>query len=262
MRPVLFSFGSIEILAAPVFAGFAAIAAAWFVFRHREHAKLTETGYWDLMLPMAIGTMAGGALLYIIFYGGGLSMSIPRLMRTYRISGGTFYGNLLGALLTAAFVCRRRGLSFRRVGDLIGPAALLGLAIMRLGCFQRGCCYGRPTSWPWAVTFTDAASGVKRSMLGVAVHPSQLYEAALVAGLYCFVAFEVLPRAKDGRVPAGSALLASIGAYAAVRFLLDFARGGDRGILRPGGLTTAQLLSVLLALGAAGLWTRWSREPA
>lgn len=262
MRPVLFSIGGIEVLAAPVFAGFAAMAAAWFVFRHRDHAKLTEAGYWDLMLPLALGTMAGGVLLYIVLYGGGPGQSIPRLLRTLRISGGTFYGNLLGALVTAALVCNRRSLSFRRVGDLIGASALLGLAVMRLGCFQRGCCYGRRTSLPWAVTFTDAAGGVKRSLLGVPIHPTQLYEAALVGGLFALVALEVMPRVKDGRLPAGSALLASVASYAGVRFLLDFVRGGDRGILRVGGLTTAQLMSVALAAGAAALWTRWNREPA
>lgn len=262
MRPVLFSFGHLEILAAPVFAGFSAMAAAWYVFKNREHAKLSEAGYWDLMLPLAVGTMAGGVLLYIVLYGGGPAASIPRLMRTLRISGGTFYGNLLGALVTAVFVCNRRGLSFRRVGDLIGSSALLGLAVMRLGCFQRGCCYGRRTTLPWAVTFTDAASGVKRSLLGVPIHPTQLYEAALVGGLFALVAFQVMPRVKDGRLPAGTALLASVASYAGVRFLLDFVRGGDRGVLRAGGLTTAQLLSLLLAAGAAAVWTRWSREPA
>lgn len=261
MRPILFSIGGLEFLAAPVFAGFAAIAAAVFVYRHREHARLTPEGYWDLMLPMAVGTVAGGVLLYILLYGGGPGQTLPRLLRTYRISGGTFYGNLLGALLTAAFVCRRRGLSLRRVGDLVGTAAPLGLAVMRLGCFQHGCCFGRPSSLPWAVTFTDPRCAIKRGLLGVPVHPAQLYEAALAAGLFAWVALWVLPRAKDGRLPTGSALLASVAGYAAVRFLLDFVRASDRGILRPGGLTTAQFLSVVLAAGAAFLWTRWRREP-
>lgn len=262
MRPVLFAFGGYEILAAPFFAGLAAIAAAVFVYRHREHARLTSEGYWDLMLPMAVGTVAGGVLLYIVLYGGGPGQTLPKLMRTLRVSGGSFYGNLLGALATVAFVCRRRGLSFRRVGDLVGAAAPLGLAVMRLGCFQHGCCYGRKTALPWAVVFSDPRSAVRRGLLNVPIHPTQLYEAALTALLFAWVALWVLPRAKDGRLPAGSALLASVAGYAGVRFALDFIRGGDRGILRPGGLSTAQFLSLLLAASAAFLWTRWNREPA
>ncbi|TPW19649.1 MAG: phosphatidylglycerol:prolipoprotein diacylglycerol transferase, partial [Elusimicrobia bacterium] len=185
--------------------------------------------------------------------------TLPRLMRTLRVSGGSFYGNLLGALATAAFVCRRRGLSFRRVGDLVGAAAPLGLAVMRLGCFQHGCCFGRKSSLPWAVVFSDPRSAVRRGLLDVPIHPTQLYEAALTALLFAGVAGWVLPRAKDGRLPA---LLASVIGYAAVRFAIDFLRGGDRGILRPGGLSTAQFLSLLLAASAAFLWTRWTREPA
>jgi phosphatidylglycerol:prolipoprotein diacylglycerol transferase len=261
MRPILFSIGGIELLAAPVFAGLAAIAAAVFVYRNREHAKLTPEAYWDLMLPMAVGTIAGGVLLYLALYGGGLGESLPRLWRTHRVPGGAFYGNLLGALAVAAWVCRRKGLSFRRVGDLIGTAAPLGLAVMRLGCFQHGCCHGRRTAVSWAVTFTDPRSAMKRSYLEDPVHPAQLYEAAACALIFAGLAGWVLPRAKDGRLPAGSALLAFLVSYGGARFILETFRGGDRGILRPGGLTTAQVLVVLFAGAAVLLWSRWRREP-
>lgn len=261
MRPILFSIGGVDFLAAPVFAGFAAIAAAVFLYKHREHARLDSAAYWDLMLPMAIGTTAGGVILYLALYGGGFGETLPRLWRTHRVPGGGFYGNLLGALVAAALVCRAKGLSFRRVGDLIGTAAPLALAIMRLGCLQHGCCHGRRTASDWAITFTDPRSAVRRSLLDVPLHPSQLYEAVLCAGIFAGLAGWVLPRAEDGRLPAGSALLAFLVSYGAGRFLLEMVRGGDRGILRPGGLTTAQVLAVLFAGAAVLAWTRWSREP-
>ena len=37
----------------------------------------------------------------------------------------------------------------------LAPGVILGQAIGRLGCFAAGCCYGKPTNVPWAVTFTD-----------------------------------------------------------------------------------------------------------
>ena len=262
MRPILFSIGGIELLAAPVFAGLAAIAAAVFVYRNREHAKLTPEAYWDVMLPMAVGTIAGGVLLYLALYGGGLGESLPRLWRTHRVPGGAFYGNLLGALAVAAWVCRRKGLSFRRVGDLIGTAAPLGLAVMRLGCFQHGCCFGRKTDAAWAVTFTDERSAIKRLLLESPIHPSQLYEAALAGLIFVVVHFGVFPRVKAGRLPVGSAFLAFLGLYATARFGLDFFRGSDPGIIRPFGLTTAQSCALGSLAVAAFLWKDWTGRDA
>lgn len=261
MRPVLLSLGGYEILAAPVFAGLAAMAAAWFVWRRKAHAKLSADSYWDLMLPLAVGTVLGAVFLYIAFYGGGPDKSLARLARTFRVSGGTFYGNLFGALAAAAAFCAWKGLSFRRVGDLVGGAAPLALTVMRLGCLQHGCCHGRPTDLPWGLVYTLERGAVKRAWLGTPLHPSQLYEALACAGLFAFLAGWVLPRAEDGRLPAGSVLLGFLGSYGVLRFLLEFTRGGDLGTFRPLGLTTAQAFSVLVVLGAGALWTRWSREP-
>ena len=50
--------------------------------------------------------------------------------------------------------------------------------IGRFGCLLAGCCYGRPSDVPWAITFTDpvAAANVG-TPLGIPLHPTQLYDA-------------------------------------------------------------------------------------
>ena len=80
------------------------------------------------------------------------------------------------------------------------PGIALGHVIGRLGCFFAGCCYGRPTDVPWAVTFTNryAAHNVG-TPLNVPLHPTQLYEAgAELLILVCCSTLERKGRAFPG----------------------------------------------------------------
>lgn len=262
MRPFLLSLGSFNILAAPVFAGLAAMAAAYYIHLNRDYAELDRERYWDLMLPLAFGTIGGGVLLYFLFYGGGAAKNWARFVRTHRVGGGAFYGDIIGALSAAWVVWKVKGLSFRKVADLIGAAAPLALAVMRLGCLQHGCCYGKPTQLPWGIVFTDPHSAVWRRYLGTPIHPTQVYEFLAATALFAAAHFLFLPRVKEGRLPKGSVLVFFLVSYGVLRFLLEFLRGSDPGIYRPYGLTTAQVLASVTAAGAVVLWTHWKKTDA
>ena len=74
---------------------------------------------------------------------------------------------------------RLRKMPLLGVLDLCAAPVALGHAIGRLGCFVAGCCYGKPTSLPWGVTFTSPiAARISGTPLDVSLHPTQLYEAA------------------------------------------------------------------------------------
>jgi phosphatidylglycerol:prolipoprotein diacylglycerol transferase len=53
-------------------------------------------------------------------------------------------------------------------------------------------------------------------------------------------------------------MLAFIGLYAILRFLLEFLRADERGELL--GLSTSQLLAIPALLLVATLWPRWRRS--
>ena len=67
--------------------------------------------------------------------------------------------------------------------DVFAPGIALGHVVGRLGCLMAGCCFGRPTSVPWAITFHSdpAAAANVGTPLGVPLHPTQLYEAGAEA---------------------------------------------------------------------------------
>ena len=105
-------------------------------------------------------------------------------------------------------------------------ASSLGQAIGRLGCFAAGCCWGKATQVPWAVTFTDVyAARAVGTPMDTPVHPSQLYESFAAFLIFLFLLW-LAPRKRFH----GQVTLAYVALYSAVRFGLEFLRGDpDRG---------------------------------
>jgi phosphatidylglycerol:prolipoprotein diacylglycerol transferase len=172
-------------------------------------------------------------------------------------SGGVFYGGLLAALPVAWWYARRHSLPGWATADVLAPAVALGQAVGRLGCFAAGCCYGRPTSVPWAVTFRDPYAGrTVGTPLDVALHATQLYESMAALALFGFL----LWLSRRRRFP-GQVALAYIGLYAGARFVIEFFRGdAARGVVFGGALSTSQFIALLLLLGAAALYPQLARR--
>ena len=105
-----------------------------------------------------------------------------------------------------------------------------------------GCCFGKPTNVPWAITFTDPfANANVGTPLNVPLHPTQLYEAGaelLILGVLLFTE-------KKGRPFAGRTFWLYMLLYAISRFIIEFYRGDDRGMVF--GFSTSQFISILLA---------------
>jgi phosphatidylglycerol:prolipoprotein diacylglycerol transferase len=251
MRPILLSFAGLDVRSAPVFAGISALAAYLYMSRQRPR-DLPEDDFWSLMLLFSIGVIGGGILLFLLIGGQGPAANLRLYLSRRSIPGGAFYGSL-GACLAAAYAyCRARRLDFPALADRLGPASMLGLCIMRLGCFLNGCCAGSPTDLRWGVAFLDARCALRKDWLGVPLHPSQLYESAAASAVFLFSHFFALRRVREGRWKPGAAFASSAGLYAAGRFALDFLRGNEQPHF---GLDANQWISLLvLAALAAVPW--------
>jgi hypothetical protein len=44
-----------------------------------------------------------------------------------------------------------------KTADVLAPSIALGSVFGRIGCLLNGCCYGRPTDLPWAITIHQSA---------------------------------------------------------------------------------------------------------
>ena len=108
----------------------------------------------------------------------------------------------------------------------------------------------RPMS-AWAITFTDPAAALNvGTPLNVPLHPTQLYESA--AGLVIFLLLMAFER--RGRPFAGRTFWMFVLLYAVSRFIIEFYRGDDRGLVFD-MVSTSQFISLVLApLSLFMLW--------
>jgi len=205
----------------------------------------------DMALYILLGAIIGSRVLYVLVSWGEFAPNPLQIFMIWK-GGLVFYGGLAMAVLVIIWYTRRNHMSLLKTLDICAPALALGHAVGRIGCFSAGCCYGKETSVPWAVTFTDPRS---LAPLNVALHPVQLYESFSL--FLIFLVLMALRRRQsfDGQVAWTYVLL-----YAGARFVLEFFRGDPRGFVLGGALSTSQFLGLLAVPVAVFLWWRGWRK--
>ncbi len=231
-----------------------AFAAAWWLGRVRAKKpgstwKVEDID--DFMFFGMLGTILGGRLGYVFFYG--LEFWAEDKWYPFKITDGgmSFHGGLLGVLIAfGIFAIRRK----RHMGDVFDFAAALpgiGIFAVRIGNFINGELWGKPTDVPWAFVVNETAR-----------HATQLYEAALEGILLFLILWWFTAKPRPRWAPAGLFLVI----YSLARLTVEFWREPDQhlGYMFGGWLTRGMLLSLpVLALGIVFLAVAYRRrEPS
>jgi phosphatidylglycerol:prolipoprotein diacylglycerol transferase len=224
------------------------------------------------LVPLLAVLILVGGRAFFGFQHWGDFRSRPRDALDLSQGGQVFYGGLMLALPGVIVYCRYAKMPWRPVLDLIVVGAPLGLAFGRVGCFCRGCCYGRVTDLPWGVSFpphVDVQGNVVGSPVflrhvdlglisesaaqSLAVHPSQLY--AVAVSLAVFGVMLLLWRSGVLR---SSLILAYLLLYSVSRFALEFTRDNEMAFW---GLTIPQVVSAgIFGVAATILLILWHRS--
>jgi phosphatidylglycerol:prolipoprotein diacylglycerol transferase len=201
---------------------------------------LDQARVMDLGIYIIISALVGAKLL--LFITDFRSFTSPAAFMDLARSGGVFYGGLILAVVVALWYIRRIGLPLWNTCDAFAPGIALGHVIGRFGCFFAGCCYGKPTNVPWAITFTDpyAAANVG-TPLNVPLHPTQLYE----AGAEALILLLLLSTESKGKSYPGRTFWLYMLLYAISRFIIEFFRDDPRGMVF--AVSTSQFISIVLA---------------
>jgi phosphatidylglycerol---prolipoprotein diacylglyceryl transferase len=124
--------------------------------------------------------------------------------------------------------------------DAAGPAAMIGLAIGRIGDVINGEHHGTPTNLPWGVEYVNPDT---LGQPGLVVHPEVAYE--MILTLVIFGALLPFHQRLKARLPSGVLGLTYLGLYGIGRFFLSYYRT-DPAIFA--GLRQAQLASLLMVV--------------
>lgn len=239
MHPILF-----EVFGFPVYTYGVLLAAAYllglqFALMRARTRGLDPNRVMDLGIWIIISALAGAKLLLLVVDFD--TYRHPAEFLTLMRSGGVFYGGLIAAVVVALWYLRHHRMPMWTVTDVFAPGIALGHVIGRLGCLFAGCCFGRPASVPWAVTFRNeyAAQNVG-TPLNIPLHPTQLYEAAAEL----FILGILLATERKGRPYPGRTFWLYMLFYGVSRFIIEFYRGDSRGMV--GTFSTSQFVSIVL----------------
>ncbi|CAN5542339.1 MAG: prolipoprotein diacylglyceryl transferase [Pyrinomonadaceae bacterium] len=250
MYPELFRIGDFPITTYGIFLAVGMLLALFVASRLGARDGLPRERIYDLGLWTLIGGLIGSKLLMFL-----VEDNVQVFSLDFLRSGGVYYGGFLGGFLAVVILIRFYKLPFFKVADAFAPGLALGQAFGRQGCFAAGCCWGKHTDLPWGVHFSDAG----HDYTGVPVygpdggdlylHPTQLYESITMLLVFGLLIYLHRHKKFDGQVLVAYAII-----YALVRFTIEFFRDDPRGDLfgltTMTGLSTSQIISLFVALGA------------
>lgn len=235
MHPILFEIRQTPVYTYGLLMALAMTAVlALSVWRARAHG-FSPAVISDLVFVLFVAGVVGARLFYILQHFEAYRTDPVRIF-SFREGGLVWYGGFILAAISGMVYAFRHGLPVLKLCDFFAPLVPLGHAIGRLGCFLNGCCYGRVSHVPWAVTFPGDSSPR---------HPTQIYEALSLAALSLLLFGLSARRHRTGEIFAFYLLF-----YALIRIGTEYFRGDQYAI---GPLTIPQWTSLFLLAGAAAL---------
>jgi len=206
----------------------------------------------DVLFGALLGTLIGGKIYYYA-----VVTHNPRDLLSR--SGFVFWGGFIGSVIVCTLVIRYKKLVFARFADVAGIAIAAGYAVGRTGCWAVGDDYGKPYSGPLSVAFPQGSPPSTAAEMQhqfnvpippgtdpasvLSVYPTQLLEVALGMAM-----FGILWKLRDHDHAEGWlfgvwCVLAGI-----ERFIVEFFRAKDDRFSFFGGLSTAQVIAIAIAL--------------
>ncbi len=262
MYPELFRIGNFPVNTYGVFLALAFLCAILITVRLAAHDGLPREKIYDLCLWMLLSSLVGSKILMFFTEPEYRDHPLQLLSLDFLRSGGVFYGGLIGAILTGYFLMRHYKLPWWKTADACAPGIAIGNFFGRQGCFAAGCCWGKPTSLPWGVKFTELGHEITGVPTDTYLHPTQLYESFAMLIVFFFLLWLHKHRRFSGQVILSYALLYSVIRFG-IEFLRDDPRGDLFGLTTLSGLSTSQIISLIVGTGALViLIMRWRRNSA
>ena len=249
MYPEIFHIGSFPINTYGIFLAVAFLCAILITVKLAERDGLPKEKIYDLSLWMLLAALIGSKILMLFTEPEYRDQPLKLLSLDFLRSGGVFYGGLLGAVLVGYLLMRRYQLPWWKTADACAPGIAIGNFFGRQGCFAAGCCWGKPTSLPWGVKFSELGHEITGVPIQQHLHPTQLYESFAMLLVFFFLLWLHKRKRFDGQVLLFYALL-----YSVIRFSIEFVRDDPRGdilgLTTLTGLSTSQLISIVIGISS------------
>ena len=249
MYPEIFRIGSFPINTYGVFLAISFLCAILVAVRLAQRDGLPREKIYDLSLWMLLAGLIGSKFLMLFTEPEYRQNPLMLISLDFLRSGGVWYGGLLGAVLASYLLMKRYQLPWWKTADAFAPGIAIGNFFGRQGCFAAGCCWGKPTDLPWGVKFSELGHEITGVPIDTHLHPTQLYESFAMLLVFLFLLWLHKRKRFSGQVILAYALLYSIIRFA-IEFVRDDPRGDVFGLTTLTGLSTSQLISLVIGITA------------
>jgi phosphatidylglycerol:prolipoprotein diacylglycerol transferase len=233
MRPYLVSWRAVDIPSYVAMLYVGLVAGAYAAYAAGRAEGLSGGTFAAAILVLLVPSVLGARLAFVASRWSAFRLERRRILPRGKEGGAVAFGALLSVPVSVPLLVVL-GLPFAAFWDAGAFGFLAAITCLRIGCFLNGCCGGRTTTSRFGCELCDASGVVARRI------PTQLLEAGWGALLLVAAALTA------GRMPfAGALFLSALAAYAAGRFLIEFARDAPRKL---GGLTVGQACSAAFVL--------------
>lgn len=199
MRPILIQIGELGIPAYGLMLAISFLFAILFVKKAARRFNVSPVIIENLAFYLMFGVVIGGRVLYVMFHWHQYENDILGIIRFWE-GGMMFFGGFLGGLLAGVLYLKKEKVSISLISDIIAPAIALGQFFTRIGCFLNGCCFGKPSTVPWAVQFPDECVAGASAVGELPLHPTQLYSSFFGLALFFFLWNRLSKAHKTGTV--------------------------------------------------------------
>lgn len=242
MYPVLFHLGPLTVYSFGVLMALGFYVGATVTAREYERRGGDRERMWNFLVWVFIAGLAGSKLLSLA--NDPAAFFRDPIEQTLSGSGFVWYGGLIGGFVAAWFLSRSYHMRFSLILECTALGLAIGQAIGRIGCHVAGDGdWGTESTLPWAVAYENAIVGWDYPP-GVRVHPTPIYEAVA----YTLLFLAMLGIRKRG-YREGTVFCVYLLGSSMVRFLVEFIRINPTLAM---GLTQAQWIAIVLAIGGAG----------
>ena len=151
------------------------VIAAYMMAEYRAKKKnMDPDNVFLLVIWALVSGYIGSKLLFIITI-------LPDVFKDPSIlknvwEGWVVYGGIIGGVIGIMIMCRVKKLDFWQYIDLTAPSMALAQGFGRIGCLLAGCCYGRPATSAFAITFHNSAFAPNN----IALVPTQIDRKSVV----------------------------------------------------------------------------------
>ena len=257
MRPFLFSIGSFRFPSFFFFIMVATLAATFYGYWVGKKRGLRTEVILDLGMIGMIAGVIGSRIFHILVEAPDYYWEKPVRVFEFWRGGFVSWGGFLAIGVSFAAYFRVRHLPPWPYFDILAVAAPIIKFFVRVACLLTGCCYGKPTDLPWAITFTDPSSTAYYFYPNTPLHPTQVYSMIHALLLFILVNWFYWKRHRfDGQ----TILILAMG-WSLPRAFIEFFRGDqDRGLYFVGAVSTGQVMGVLIFVASLFIYLTRRRK--